>query len=189
MTTFELRDDYRTAVGEAYTLFGINESHISAAASYHELFANLTPQKRKLAMAAVEVYRQFSYRDKSETIRSSTDVYTAMKPYMQGLEYEEAWAVYLNSSSRIIKMVRISTGGIDCTLVDCRIVLREALLCNAVQFCLMHNHPSGSARPSSQDRQLTENLKNAGKAMNIRLTDHIIYTDSGYYSFTDEGNL
>lgn len=189
MTKFELKEDYRTETGEALNIFGITEKEINEVTNYHELFKNMTPAKRKLAIAAVEVYRQFSFRDKSERINSSQDAYKAMKKYMQGLEHEEAWVIFLNISNKVIRIVRVSKGGLTSTIVDSRIVLKEALLCNAVQFILVHNHPSGNTRPSSYDNTLTENISKAGKAIDIQMIDHLIFTDSAYYSYRDEGKL
>ena len=75
------------------------------------------------------------------------------------------------------------------TAVDIRLILKEALLCNAVSLVLVHNHPSGNTRPSTQDNTLTEKMKKAANVMNIKLLDHLVFTDNGYYSYLDEGML
>lgn len=110
-----------------------------------------------------------------------------MKPYLQDLANEEFWVIMMNQSNCIIKKVRVSFGGIDMTAVDVRLILKEALLCNAVAIAIVHNHPSGNIRPSAQDNSLTENVRKAANVMNIRLLDHIVFTDNGYYSYSDEG--
>lgn len=112
-----------------------------------------------------------------------------MHPIMVNQQVEELWAIYMNMSSRIVKMKRISVGGISQTIVDIRIVLKEALLCNAVAIAICHNHPSGNVRPSLADDQLTEKLSNACKTMDIRLLDHVIVADDSYYSYSDEGRM
>lgn len=187
MTKFELHNDYRTTAFEALNILGLNQNDVSEASDFHELYQNLSPAKKQLAMAAVEVYKLFSYREKKDKILSSNDIYTTMKPYLQDLANEEFWVIMMNQSNCIIKKVRVSFGGIDMTAVDVRLILKEALLCNAVSIAIIHNHPSGNIRPSAQDNSLTENVKKAANVMNIRLLDHIVFTDNGYYSYSDEG--
>ena len=83
----------------------------------------------------------------------------------------------------------ISSGGITGTLVDVRIVFKKALEKGATAVILCHNHPSGALKPSNSDIQLTEKLRDAGKILDIRVLDHLIVTESGYFSFADEGKL
>ena len=95
----------------------------------------------------------------------------------------------LNQASKVIDTVRISRGGLASTQVDVRCILREALLKRATAFVLCHNHPSGNRTPSTDDDRLTQSVAVASKTMNIRLLDHLIVTDGGYYSYADEGRL
>ena len=189
MTNFELHNDYRTKSFEALDMLGLTRNDVSEANDFHELYRNLTPAKKELAMAAIEVYRLFAYRERKERFFSSNDIYMAMKPYLQDLKNEEFWVIMLNQANTIIKKVRVSFGGIDMTAVDIRLILKEALLCNAVSLVLVHNHPSGNTRPSTQDNTLTEKMKKAANVMNIKLLDHLVFTDNGYYSYLDEGML
>ena len=108
---------------------------------------------------------------------------------MCDLDREEFWVLLLNQAGRMIDKIRISTGGIDATYADVRMILREALLQRATQIAVAHNHPSGNLRPSQQDKMLTEQIRKAAGTMNIRLVDHVIVCESGYYSFIDEGLL
>lgn len=189
MTNFELNNDYRTTAFEALNILGLSQNDISEANDFHELYQNLTPAKKQFAMAVVEVYKMFSFRERKEKILSSNDIYMMMKPYLQDLSNEEFWVIMMNQANHVIKKVRISFGGIDMTAVDVRLILKEALLCNAVSMAVVHNHPSGSKRPSGEDNRLTERINTGAKTMNIRLVDHIVYTNFGYYSYTDEGVL
>ena len=95
----------------------------------------------------------------------------------------------MNRSNRITGKERISSGGIDQTTADIRTILREALLARATRIAVIHNHPSGNARPSQEDRRITERIKEAGRIMSIHLTDHVIVCDGSYFSFNDEGLL
>lgn len=154
------------------------------------LFNSLTPQRRRIAKAAVELYKRREIgRDKRKSIRSSEDIYKEMKPYLCDLQNEEFWIICLNQSCKVINKVRISVGGITQTAADIRLIIRKLVEVNATCFVAVHNHPSGNARPSGADNQLTERLKNAGNLFDIRMIDHIIITYNEYYSYNDEGLL
>jgi len=142
-------------------------------------------------MAACELGRRRSLSGKDERpqMKSSADIYRQMLPRIQDLDVEEAWVLLLNNHMRLIRPVRVSHGGLTETCVDVRLILREALLANATCIVLCHNHPSNHARPSGPDDDLTQRVKRAADTMRIRLCDHVILTDSGYYSYADEGKL
>ena len=95
----------------------------------------------------------------------------------------------LNNMNRVIDDVMIGSGGLTATVVDVRLIIREALLKRATAIAVCHNHPSGSTKPSREDDTLTANLVAACKVMNIRMLDHIIITDTDYYSYNDEGRM
>ena len=102
---------------------------------------------------------------------------------------EEFWVLLLNQATKLIDKIRISSGGIDGTYADVRSILREALMQRATQIAVVHNHPSGNIQPSQPDRTLTEHIRKAADTMNIRLVDHVIVCEDGFYSFADEGLL
>ena len=155
-----------------------------------KLFAALTPGRKRVAIAAVEMYkRQQSKQVERRQIFSSKDIYELMQPLIGGLRNEEFWIVAINNASRMIKKVQVSVGGIDQTSADVRIIMRVLIDTGASQFAAVHNHPSRSPKPSNDDRRLTEQLKKAAEIFNIRMMDHVIVTDGGYYSFCDEGTL
>lgn len=162
MTQFELKDDFRTVAYEAVSLLGLSRNEIAMAAGYHDLFKNLSPAKKQLALAAVEVYKLFSFREQRDTVRNSEDIYKMMASCMHDLEHEEGWLILMNNACRVIRKVRVSVGGLDYTCMDVRILLREALLANATAIVLVHNHPSGNTRPSTQDDRLTDSVKKGG---------------------------
>ncbi|MCC8146399.1 MAG: DNA repair protein RadC [Bacteroidales bacterium] len=122
-------------------------------------------------------------------IRYSKDIYDLFHPLLADLYYEEFWVLFLNRSNKIIDKIKLSQGGISETVVDNRIIYKEALsrLCTSVVIC--HNHPSGNKNPSRQDEILTQKLKEGLKLLDIHLIDHIIVCESVYYSFADEGKL
>lgn len=122
-------------------------------------------------------------------IRCSTDIYRIFHPIMCDLSVEECWVLLLNQSAKVIDRVCISRGGLASTQVDIRCVLREALVKRAISIVLCHNHPSGNISPSLDDDRLTQSLRRAVEAVNIRLLDHLIVSGSGYYSYADEGRI
>ena len=154
-------------------------------------FKGMGPAKSLTVMAALELGRRRKLQERMERplITSSVDIYELFHPLMCDLPTEEFWVLLLNRSNRVIGKERISSGGIDQTTADVRTILREALLSRATQIAVVHNHPSGNARPSQEDRRITERIKEAGRFMNIHLTDHVIVCDGTYFSFNDEGLL
>lgn len=122
-------------------------------------------------------------------ISSDSDVVKIMSPLVGALQHEECWALYLSSSGRVIERVRISQGGVQATVVDYRLILKRAIELLAVQLVLVHNHPSGSAEPSEQDKQLTERVADGCKLFDIRLLDHVIIARGAHYSFRAHGAL
>ena len=154
------------------------------------LFNSLTPQRRKIAVSAVELYKRTTVKRKNAAaIRCSNDIFEIMRPLVADLMNEEFWLIMLSQSAKLIKKVRVSVGGIDQTCADVRLIMRLLIEAGAVQFAVVHNHPSGNTRPSNEDRLITDKLNNAAKLFNIRLTDHIIVAGSKYYSFMDEGMI
>jgi len=95
----------------------------------------------------------------------------------------------MNQANKINHIEFISKGGITATVADPRVILKKALEEDAVSIILCHNHPSGNLKPSSADQQLTKKIKEAAAYFDIKLLDHIIVSDEGYFSFADEGLL
>ena len=120
-------------------------------------------------------------------ISCSMDVNDFMrKIYPVDINIREAMMVlYLNNSNRTVGYAVASIGGITGTLVDVRLILRDALLTQSTSIILVHNHPSGSLKPSQSDIVLTEKINKATKVMDIKLLDHLILTDCGFFSFAD----
>lgn len=127
--------------------------------------------------------------EQREDMSSARLIYEYMHSHMQDLDVEEAWVLLMNQNFKLIKAQRISHGGISETSVDVRLVLKEALLCNATILALCHNHPSGGTRPSGDDDRLTQKVKKACEVMRIYFLDHIIVTDGDYYSYRENGKV
>lgn len=127
--------------------------------------------------------------EQREDMSTAQNIYDYMHSHMQDLDVEEAWVLLMNQNFRLIKAQRISHGGISETAVDVRLILKEALLCNATILTLCHNHPSGGTRPSEDDDRLTQRVKKACEVMRIFFLDHIIVTDGDYYSYRENGKI
>ncbi len=154
-------------------------------------YNGIGPAKAITIMAACELgkRRQSESVEERKRISSARDIYDYFHPRMRDLPNEECHVLLLNQALHIIGSKCVGRGGITATVVDIRLVLREALLARATQIALCHNHPSGSVRPSQDDDNLTARLKQAAEAMDIRLIDHIVLTDGRYFSYSDEGRL
>lgn len=155
-----------------------------------EICQTLTPARRAMAMAVIELYKRMQSRKAdNKVIKCSEDIYNVMHRYLQNLDHEECWVIFLNQSSRVIRKQRVSVGGLASTQVDIRLILREALKVCATSLILVHNHPSGNVSPSADDDRLTMSLQQASKILHIRMLDHVIYADNQHYSYADEGRL
>ena len=102
---------------------------------------------------------------------------------------EYFFVLMFNSGNLTIGFLKVSEGGISGTVVDNRLIFATALKCLATGIILVHNHPSGVLRPSSQDIEATTKIKSAAKLFDLRLLDHIILSSDSYFSFSDEGIL
>ena len=124
-------------------------------------------------------------------VASSQDVNAFIRTiYPVEINIREAMvAVFLNNSNNTLGYSVSSIGGITGTLVDVRLILRDALLTQSTAIILVHNHPSGSLQPSQADISITEKVKNAALLMDIKLIDHLIITENQFFSFADEGKL
>ncbi|WP_309640139.1 RadC family protein [Flavobacterium sp.] len=135
--------------------------------------------RRRRAEAAMELQK----------ISSSKTIFDIMQPIIGELAYEEFWIIYLNNANKIIAKSQLSKGGITGTVVDVRLVFKTALELSAVGIILSHNHPSGTLQPSESDKQITRKLKTGGEQLDIKIIDHVIITETQYFSFSDAGIL
>lgn len=154
-------------------------------------YKGLGEAKAVTILAACELARRRSEEPAlvRKEIHSSVDLFNYFLPKMQDLPHEECYVLLMNQACKVLGHLLVSRGGLTETAVDIRMIMREALLKRATVLALCHNHPSGSLRPSADDDRLTDRLSNSCKMMGIRLLDHIIVTDSGFYSYCEEGRL
>lgn len=154
-------------------------------------FKGIGEAKAISIIAALELGRRRRGEEALEKkkITSSRSVFELMQPTLGELQHEEFWIIYLNNSNKVIDKNQLSKGGITGTLVDVRLVLKKALEVGATGLILVHNHPSGSLKPSEADKQTTTKLKTASRSLDIKVLDHLIITEKAYFSFADQNIL
>jgi DNA repair protein RadC len=133
--------------------------------------------------------RQTSGLLQKTIITNSTDVASYLQVLLKDYRQEVFAVVFLNRANKINHFEIVSEGGITGTVADPRIILKKALDEHAVSLILCHNHPSGNLKPSVADQELTLKIKEAARYFDIKVMDHVIVSDEGYFSFADEGIL
>lgn len=133
--------------------------------------------------------RQLEIALKKPKITSSKALFNIMQPLIGDLEHEEFWVLFLNTSNKVLAKSQMSKGGLIATIVDIRVLFKQALEMASVAIIICHNHPSGKITPSNADKELTKKIKTAGLTLDIRLLDHLIITEKCYFSFADENQL
>jgi DNA repair protein RadC len=133
--------------------------------------------------------RQTSGLLQKTIITNSTDVAAYLQVLLKDYRQEVFAVVFLNRANKINHFEIVSEGGITGTVADPRVILKKALEESAVSLILCHNHPSGNLKPSVADQELTLKIKEAARYFDIKVMDHVIVSDEGYFSFADEGML
>ena len=141
--------------------------------------------------AALEIGRRRSATDSLQRIKlsSSKEIAQYLRTILKDQTNEVFAIVFLNQANKVKSFKIISRGGITGTVADPRVILKEALDQGATSIILSHNHPSGNLKPSMVDKELTHKIKIAASYFDIRIMDHIIVSDEGYYSFADAGEM
>ena len=165
--------DLRRLTYYDYMQQGLTRSQALRAANLNELIKRTT----------------LSNRPKQITIEDVGGAVKIISPYLQGIPHEEFYAVYLRRNNTVINVTKISQGGTAGTVIDPKIIYKHAINLLAAGIILAHNHPSGNLRPSNADLAITRRLITAGETLDIKILDHLIITDSGYYSMASEGDM
>ncbi len=168
----------------------------------HELFFDTSPEElvrimgsgrvkaEQLMALQVLIKRLVTTSSKKITkISNPQDVYNYLKPLTYGQKREHFITIMLDTKNKIIKSEVISIGTLNASLVHPREVFNECIRMSACSLIIAHNHPSGVATPSLEDRNITQRLVEAGKIIGISVVDHIIVADNDYYSFKENGEI
>lgn len=152
------------------------------------VWKGIGPAKAVKIKAALELGKRIQELPLSNKVQctSSAIAFKTLTSVLTYLDEEQLWVLYLNNQNQIIERKCLSKGGISETIVDVRMIFKKALQLGSTGLIIAHNHPSGELKPSPQDHQVTEKVKNAGISLDIELLDHLIISEKGYFSFADE---
>lgn len=142
-------------------------------------------------LAALELgkRRQLTGSDKRPKVYTSNDAFNIMAIDLVELQHEEFWVLYLDRANNLIDKSRISQGGLTGTVIDVRIIMKQAIEKLASSIVLLHNHPSGNLNPSQADIDITKKAAEAAKLLDINVIDHLIIAGRKFMSFADDGLL
>jgi DNA repair protein RadC len=168
-----------------------NDLNKLGKASINELsnFKGIGEAKAISIIAALEIGRRRNDAESKapDIIVSSKDAYNIMRRHLVDLNHEEFWIILTGRSSKVLGKELVSKGGFSNTLIDLKIIFSLALQYKSNGIILVHNHPSGSLKPSYEDLNLTKRIADAGNIIDIKILDHLIITDDSFYSFADNG--
>ena len=131
--------------------------------------------------------REGSHPSEVKSINSPADAYSLLRTYLDGSDREHFVAVLVDTKNNVIGINTVSVGALNTTVVHPREVFKPAILCNAASVLLAHNHPSGDATPSEDDKAVTQRLRDAGTILGITVLDHIVIGEGDYFSFKAQG--
>ncbi len=185
------------AIDQARLLLQANQDNLQVLGrrSIHDLLKlkikGFGPAKACIVVAALELGRRRSAGLSPERIiiQDSKSAAAYLQPLLADFPQEIFGVMYLDQSGGLKHFSKISQGGITSTIVDPRLIFKKALEEEAVSIIVAHNHPSGSLRPSKADEALTVKILEGARCLDIRLLDHIIVGNKGYFSFANEGLL
>ncbi len=149
-------------------------------------FNGIGPAKAVLLNAAFELGRRRAMQQ-SNAIKKITrpqEAFELLKPYLENLNREEFWIIYLRKN-KILGAERLMEGGLDFSQIDLRLFWKRVLEMNATEIIIAHNHPSGNLEPSQSDLELTRKIKSAGKNLSVNLLDHLIIANNEFISLNN----
>ena len=164
-------------------LNGLQNSRISKLSS----IKGVGKVKAITILAALELGKRFNKESnfKALKIRETKDVYNAYKDELENDAQEKFMAVFLNNQNIVLASKILFVGVSNQSLIEPKIIFKEAMLYNATRLIVIHNHPSGNPSPSKEDYLVTDQIMEAGNLLNIRLIDHLIIGKEKYFSFYD----
>lgn len=187
------KDETAVELGQKILASVDNDWHLLSLLSIQDLmkFKGVGQVKAISIATALEIGRRRARQEISEikVISGSNDAYQIFKNQMSDLRTEEFWAIFLNQRNKIIHTAKLTEGGISQSIVDVRVLFKTALDHFSTGIIVAHNHPSGNLKPSREDMDITQKIKEAGKILGIQLLDHLIITQNSYFSFSDDGIL
>jgi len=175
----------RTLLSTSRGLAGLAETSLRAL----EATPGIGAAKAASLCAAFELGRRLAATpiERGQAIRSPADVQRHFQPRLRPRYRESFHVIQLDGRHRMIALDEVSIGTLTASLVHPREVFREAIRNAAAALLLVHHHPSGDPSPSAEDRSVTTRLVAAGRLLGIRVVDHVIVAEQGYFSFQEAG--
>jgi DNA repair protein RadC len=182
----------RSAIGLAEYLLSRHEGLRGVACAGVEELAKIKgigPVKGVQIAACVELGRRLAAHSSEgrPIIRSPEDAANLLMPEMRDAPKENFKSLLLDTKNRVMKVLTVSVGSLDASIVHPREVFRDAVAAGAASVVAAHNHPSGDPTPSAEDRQVTKRLMEAGQVLGIELLDHLIIGDGRWVSMKQQG--
>ncbi len=145
--------------------------------------------KAAALLATFELVRRTMAQEPSRNvsrIKEARDVYLYLEPFLKRLDHEECWLVYLTKQMTLLGIEKLTSGTPDSTGIDNQMIIARAMARKSTKLIIVHNHPEGDPSPSQEDIMLTMILKSALQTVRIKLIDHIIIGETGFFSFAEE---
>ena len=143
----------------------------------------------KVLFSIIERQLYLKIHNEKITISSNLQLLDYLKFSLLNREIEVFKVLFLNTQNELLKEEELFKGTIDRSTVYIRELIKKILNYNAKSVILVHNHPAGSLKPSQSDIALTKKVKEIFEGIEIRLLDHIIISEKGYFSFLEGGIL
>jgi len=124
----------------------------------------------------------FILKEPIKTIKAPEDLFKRIKKFKIDYNQENFLIFYLNTKNQVLKSEVLFKGGIDSALICPKTIFRNALKNNAIKLIVAHNHPSGNLKPSPEDLTIQQVLSDAGKMLELRILDFIIFNKKEFYS-------
>ncbi|OGR87870.1 MAG: hypothetical protein A3J74_06345 [Elusimicrobia bacterium RIFCSPHIGHO2_02_FULL_57_9] len=153
-------------------------------------FKGMGESRSAAVVAGFELARRFAEpRDGRPVLDCATRVLEMFPPGVRCGRKEHFIAFFLNARRQMLACETISIGTLSTSLVHPREVFAPAIAHCAAALIVAHNHPSGDCTPSSEDREATRRLCRSGQLLGISLLDHLIVSESSFFSFKEHGLL
>lgn len=167
------------------------EALASCSPSRLRLFPGVGPAKLASLAASVEIGRRLATRtlQRGDRVSSPEDVHRHFIQRMRRMLKEHFVVLMLDGRNRVVGESQISQGTLTASLVHPREVFRPAVSAAAAAIVLVHNHPSGDPSPSAEDQRVTQRLVEAGEIVGIRVVDHVVVAEGGFYSFQENDKI
>lgn len=155
-------------------------------------YGSVGPRSLAKLEAAIELGRRTlaaRAARQAETITTPEDVVRLMKPLLVGKDREHFFCAALSTKNRLLKIIEVSIGSLNSSIVHPRELFREVISVSAASVVIVHNHPSGDSQPSSADIQLTRRLARAGEVLGVEVLDHVVIGGDSHASLREMGVL